>query len=38
MPAIKGLNFDETDAYVVQHTARYDSIVFWMKDSAVYSQ
>lgn len=36
MPVIKGLNFDETDAYVVQHTARYDSIVFWMKDSTVY--
>ena len=36
MPKIKGLNFDESTAYILQHTARYDTLVFWMKDTAVY--
>ena len=36
MPLIKGLNFDETDAWVVQHTARYDTLTFWMKDTMTY--
>lgn len=36
MPEIRGLNFDESDAYIVQHTARYDTLTFWMKDTAVY--
>lgn len=38
MPEIKGLNFDEKDAYILQHTARYDTLTFWMKDTAVYYQ
>ena len=36
MPEIKGLNFDESDAYILEHTARYDTLTFWMKDTAVY--
>ena len=36
MPKIKGLNFDESDAYILQHSERYDSLTFWMKDTAVY--
>ena len=36
MPRIKGLNFDESDAYILQHSARYDTLTFWMKDTAVY--
>ena len=36
MPVIKGLNFDESDAWVLQHSARYDTLTFWMKDTAVY--
>lgn len=36
MPLVKGLDFDESDAYIVQHTARYDTLTFWMKDTAVY--
>ena len=36
MPQIEGLNFDDKDAYVLQHSARYDTLVFWMKDTAVY--
>lgn len=38
MPVIRGLNFDETDAYVVEHTERYDSLTLWMKDSTIYFQ
>lgn len=36
MPVIKGLNFDEKDAYVLQHSIRYDTLTFWMKDSTVF--
>lgn len=36
MPIIKGLNFDESTAYILQHSARYDTLVFWMKDTSVY--
>lgn len=36
MPIIKGLNFDEKDAYVCQHNAGFDTLQFWMKDSSIY--
>jgi len=36
MPQIKGLNFDDTDAYILQHSSRYDTLTFWMKDTLVY--
>lgn len=36
MPTVKGLNFDEKDAYIVQHSARFDTLTFWMKDTTVY--
>jgi len=36
MPVIKGLNFDEQDAYIVQHSERFDTLMFWMKDTTVY--
>ena len=36
MPVIKGLNFDESTDYVLQHSARYDTLTFWMKDTLVY--
>lgn len=38
MPQIKGLNFDESDSYILEHTERYDTLTFWMKDTAVYYQ
>ena len=38
MPEVKGLNFDEKDAYILQHSARYDTLTFWMKDTLVYYQ
>ena len=36
MPDIKGLNFNEKDAYILQHSERYDTLTFWMKDTTVY--
>ena len=36
MPIVKGINFDETDSYILQHSARYDTLTFWMKDTTVY--
>ncbi|MBO7113547.1 MAG: Ig-like domain-containing protein [Bacteroidaceae bacterium] len=36
MPRIKGLNFDEKEDYIVQHSERYDTLLFWMKDTTVY--
>ena len=36
MPIIKGLNFDEKNAYIVEHSARFDTITLWMSDSTIY--
>ena len=37
LPAIKGLNFEEKDAFIVETTSRNDSICYWIKDSLVYT-
>lgn len=36
LPIIKGLNFDDKDAFVIETTLRNDSICYWIKDSLVY--
>ena len=36
LPGLKGLNFDETDAFIIETTTRNDSICYWIKDSLVY--
>lgn len=36
LPGLKGLNFDETDAFIIESTSRNDSICYWIKDSLVY--
>ncbi len=39
LPLLKGLNFDERDAFVVeQTTGRNDTIHYWIKDSLLYQQ
>lgn len=39
LPLLKGLNFDEKDAFVVeQTTGRNDTIHYWIKDSLLYKQ
>lgn len=36
LPTLTGLNFDATDAFVVEPNAGNDSICYWIKDSLVY--
>lgn len=36
MPEITGLNFNDSDAWYLQRSERYDSLVFWMKDTNIY--
>ncbi len=36
MPQIEGLNFDATDAFVIEANSSLDTIMYWLKDSAVY--
>ena len=36
LPTLKGLNFDEKDAFVIESNAGNDSICYWIKDSLVY--
>lgn len=36
LPKIKGLNFDEKDAFIIENTPRNDSICYWIKDSLIY--
>ena len=38
LPLLTPLNFPEEDAYIVQASADYDSITYWMKDTLVYYQ
>lgn len=39
LPLLKGLNFDEQDAFVIeQTTGRNDTIHYWIKDSLIYKQ
>lgn len=36
-PSIRGLNFDETDAFVIERlTERIDTLKYWIKDSLIY--
>ena len=36
LPILKGLNFDERDAFIIEKTDRNDSICYWIKDSLIY--
>ena len=39
LPLLKGLNFDERDAFVVeQNTGRNDTIQYWIRDSLLYQR
>ncbi len=37
LPAVEGLNFDATDAFVLEHSLHNDTIHYWIKDSTVYN-
>lgn len=36
MPLLEGLDFDFSDAYVLEKNARMDTLVYWLKDSMMY--
>lgn len=35
LPTIKGLNFDEKDAFIVEKSLHNDTVHYWLKDSAI---
>lgn len=38
LPTLKGLNFDEKDAFIIEKNQRNDTIHYWVKDSLLYMQ
>lgn len=38
MPLIDCIGSDWSDAYILQHSVHYDTLTFWMTDTAVYYQ
>ena len=38
LPTLKGLNFDEKDAFIIESTPKNDTIRYWIKDSLMCEQ
>lgn len=38
LPLLKGLNFDEKDAFFIDRSTRNDTIHYWVRDSLLYKQ
>ena len=38
LPVLKGLNFEEEDAFVIEKSLKNDTIHYWVKDSLLYKQ
>ena len=38
LPEIKGLNFDATNAFVVESSEKRDTVTYWLKDTALVNQ
>lgn len=38
LPKMKGLNFNEKDAFIIQANEKKDSIIYWVKDSVNYKK
>lgn len=38
LPIIRGLNFDAETAFIVEHSAKRDSITYWLRDTALINQ
>ncbi len=38
LPEIRGLNFDEKDAFIIQASAGNDTITYWLRDTATVAQ
>lgn len=38
LPEIKGLNFNEQDAFIIETTEKQDTITYWLKDTTLVNQ
>lgn len=38
LPQVRGLNFDSGDAFIVEASARRDTVTYWLKDTALVNQ
>lgn len=38
LPVIRGLNFDSNDAFIVEHSAKRDTITYWLRDTTLVNQ
>ena len=38
LPLIQGMNFDEKNAFIIEKTAKNDTIHYWIKDSLLYKR
>ena len=38
LPIIRGLNFDSRDAFLVEHSAKRDTITYWLRDTALVNR
>jgi len=38
LPGLKGLNFDEKDAFVIEASEKKDTITYWLKDTTLINQ
>lgn len=37
LPRIKGMNFDETDAFFIHANEKKDTVTYWIRDSLIYN-
>ena len=38
IPRIKGLNFDSDNAFLIEHSAKRDTITYWLRDTTLINQ
>ena len=38
LPTVKGLNFDEKDAFLIEKSLKNDTVNYWIKDSLLYKR
>lgn len=38
LPSIKGLNFDERDAFILEASQKKDTLTYWLRDTALVNQ
>lgn len=38
LPKLRGLNFDSTDAFVVEHSEKRDTVTYWLRDTMLVNQ